>query len=320
MRFLWKTQLKRERGKLSLKQAPSKGNVSRKERLASAYGKPHMKAILFGVVFLWSLFVVTLGYIFFFSPFLFITAPEVVGTRSISQEAVAQMVTEEISGKYFSLIPRNSFFLIRPEEIEHFLQERYPLMRAVSVTRVFPNHLQVVVTEREKIVVWCSFAHCFHITEDGSVFPVSAAFEEPENLGRTITIRDMSEEPMPVTPRVFQNTFVPLVIAVEEAFRRVLHVEVDETFTVVSYFADDLRVKTNDGFEVYISTKRPLEDSMAALSLLFEKELSSVDTKRLRYIDVRTENHIYYAFLDEVKQTSETPVASKDTKEVGKKK
>lgn len=314
MRFLWKTQLRRERGKLSLKQSPSKGNASRKERLASAHGKAHMKASLVGVIFLWSLFVFTLGYIFFFSPFLFITEPLVIGTEFISGEAVAQKVTEEISGKYFSLFPRNSFFLVRPKKIEHFLEEHYPLMLAVSVTRVFPNHLRIRVTEREKIVVWCSGRDCFHIAEDGRVSTLSAAFQEPENLARTITVRDMSEEPMPTGEQVFQETFVPLVTTVDEAFRRVLHVEVLETFTVVSRFADDLRIKTKDGFEVYISTKRPLADSMAALSLLFEKELSPADTKRLRYIDVRTENHIYYVFQDKVEQTSEVPVVSKDRK------
>ncbi len=312
MRFLWKSQLRRERGKLSLKSTPPKSKVSRKERLASARGLDPVRLSFVGTIFLWVLFFGTVGYVFFFSPLLMVLPPEVSGLENINRPLVEQFLAGELSGKYLGVIPRNSFFLVRPEKLAGQLKERYPLIRSVSVTRVFPARIRVAIQERDKIVLWCSQADCFHVLEDGEVAAVSAAYQEPANQSRTVTVRDTSGESLPVGIRIFPETFVPLVVSLKSAFASGLGIDIEDTLTVSSRFVDELRVKTSEGWEVYLNTTRPLQMTLDALALLLEKEILPADTARLQYVDVRTENRIFYAFQNEPEKTDEVPSAVQD--------
>jgi hypothetical protein len=66
---------------------------------------------------------------------------------------------------------------------------------------------------------------------------------------------------------------------------------------------------TSEGWELYVSTELPIASTLDALSLLFEKELPPEKRAGLRYIDMRIENRVYYAFKDAPAESIQTSSA-----------
>jgi hypothetical protein len=66
-----------------------------------------------------------------------------------------------------------------------------------------------------------------------------------------------------------------------------------------SRFANELRIKTRDGFMVYLNTQIPLEESYAVLKVFLGAETYGSVKDKLRYIDVRVADRVYYTRTDE---------------------
>lgn len=280
-----------------------KKSASRKEKLQSTLGT---RPVYWGVVFLWLLFAGTIVYVLLFSPYLALVTVDVEGAHAEESAPIDAFLQDQLSGKYLKVFPKNDLFLVFPHRLEQQLLNEYPLIQQVSVTRVFPHTLKVDIVSREKLVLWCSAGVCSQIREDGSVVARTAAFDRPLNQARTLTIHDMSEKPLPQESAVFPSTYVPFVTSLKESFRNRLGIEIEDSFSVASRFANELRCKTNEGWEVFLNTEQPLESSLDSLDLLFEKEVSSEKRPHLKYVDLRTVNRIYYASVDGAEPTEVT--------------
>lgn len=315
MRFLWKSQLKKERGKF-LPRTAEKSAVKRKERLESHQTRSFSS---FGTLFLWLLFFGTVTYAAFFSSYLALAEWHVTGLSLVDEQAFRTTVDDELSFKYLGFIPRSGFFLIQPGKLERLLKERYPLVKNVTATRIFPDKLAISVEERDTILLWCVSGSCAHILEDGSAFPVTDAYREEENQSRTLTLLDESAEPIRYGPAVYDQAFVALTISLKAALEKRFGIATENEIRLSSRFANELRMKTKDGFEIYIGTRIPLETSLTALGLILEKELQKERLADLEYIDLRTENRVFYRFREGTEQPETAPAEEKAEEKKSKK-
>lgn len=315
MQFLWKSQLKRGRGKLLPKNTPEKNITTRKERLASHEKKASRNYFL--VVLLWILFFGTLFYLICFSSYLTITTYTIDGIRRIPETQFRDMMEGELSKNSFGLFSHRRFFLIQPKKLEELFRKQYPLIRAISVKRVFPDALTISVEERETIVLWCSADLCSHILEDGSVLPATNRYFDPENKEHTLNIIDESGRPLPQGEGVFEEGFVSQLLLLKQSLKDTLGIETEERILVSSRFANEFRLKTVQGFEIYVNTHIAPETSLTALALILD-EIPKNRLAELRYIDLRTENRVFYLFNDTDKKTediSSLPSSEKQSNE-----
>lgn len=259
--------------------------------------KKQGQGIWSGALFLWVLFFGTLFYTAFFSLFFLTDEPKITGMSEVSEGALRGFVDDQLSKKYFRIFPRQSFFLVRPRDLEDRLRLEYPLLASVSVTRVFPNNLRVEVTERKKIILWNSLGQSYLIDEEGVAHDGARALL-PENIKYTLSITDMSERAVVLGEKVFDADYGAFVIQMSELFPQRLELTLEPGYTTVSHFAGELRVKTSEGWEAYFGTDIPIESSLNVLKLLFEKELPAEQRAKLAYIDLRAENRAYYAFRE----------------------
>ncbi len=292
---------------------------------------------LVGVLFLWLLFLATLCYVLFFSVFFLVGVPEIRGTERISQTAFLASVENQLTGKYLGMFPKRNFFLIRPRALESFLRAEYPLLSSITVTRVFPDGLSLSVTEKERILLWClkQFAEtgeemaasensCFLIDETGRARDGKRALLE-ENTTVTLFITDMSARAVMEGERVLDPSYGDFVIHIHRLFEDQVGIAIGAEYTTVSRFANEVRAKTSEGWEVYFNTEIPLTASLNTLTLLLEKELLPEKRSRLSYVDLRTENRVYYALREESgvvesEVISDTPMPEQKTDEAKKKK
>lgn len=312
MRFLWKSQLKKERGKFLPEIGSEKKNRTRKERFVPRTGR----FLLWSAFLLWIFFLGTIVYLTLFSPYLSVTTWQVDGLELVNADDFHQRVDQELAQTYFGFLPRNTFFLIQPTALERLLQERFPLIRDIVVRRIFPDRLSITVQERTTLLLWCSADRCAQILEDGSTVPTSDIFQAAENREHTLTLVDESGQPLPLHEHVFDRDFIPVVVALREGLQNRFGLGTDSTLRVISRFANDLRMRTTEGWEVYFNTQIAPERSLSALGLILDGEIPRDQTTHLQYIDVRTENRVFYRYQDgTVQQTVTVQTEGKAVKE-----
>lgn len=248
--------------------------------------------------FLWVLFSGTLIYLAFFSAFFLIGEPRITGISAVPEQAIRESVEQQMAGKHLGIIPKNGFFVVWPHVLEERLRLEYPLLASAEVTRVFPDGMRVAVTEREKIILWCSAGRCLLIDEAGIAHENSQVMLS-ENMPYVLFIDDMSAAPIVIGKPILDPGYGEFAVRMSGAFPERLGVAIEPRYATSSRFADELRVKTAEGWEAYFGTDIPIESSLRTLKLLFEKELPQDKRAKLAYIDLRTENRAYYAFRGE---------------------
>lgn len=290
MRFLPSTQSKREKRRFfsSKKTRREQFEVTSRKRRRST----------FGVVFLWGIFFVTLLYVTFFSHYIRIEHINVSKTERISSDEVMAYIEQELSGKYLGILPKDGFFVVRTSTFRDRIATTFPLFREVSMRRVFPDTLDIQIIERPNIVQWCSGGQCFLLDESGTVLTNENIFNE-QNREFVVTVTDMSRQPVSSGQKIFEWDFASFVMSLDPVFWERFGIQTEPSYMTASRFADDIRLMTTEGWEVYLNTRVPIETSIGALGLLFEKELSLPEERaKLRYIDLRTENRVHYTFRD----------------------
>lgn len=310
MRFLWKSQLKKKHGKFLPGTGSEKKRVTRKDRLKPRTGRP----LFLGTIFLWLSFLGTVVYLVFFSPYLKLTEWQIHGLELVDDGDFRQTVTRELSQKYFGFIPRDTFFLVQPKALERLLLEHYPLIRDVSARRIFPNELSFSVNERHTILLWCSGNDCDQILENGTVLPETVAMEEEGNKLHTLTLQDESNQPLPLQEQVFGSDFVSSVLTFKDGLRTRFGIETENSMRVVSRFANEVRMKTTDDWGIYWSTRIAPDISLNALGLLLDEEIPKDQVQNLQYVDLRTENRVFYRYQDGVVASREFPTPQVEVK------
>lgn len=311
MSFFFRSKQKRGGGKeFSSKIFSSSKKIALRDRKAAVYAGQERHSC-FGVIFLWMLFAGTASYALFFSDFLLVENLEADGTQEISREQAERFLRQEISGKHLGLVPRNNFFVIRPARLEVLLRERYPLARTVSVTRIFPHGLKAEFEERKRIVLWCSGDPCYLLDEHGKTSESARALED-ENSKHVLFVTDTSAQPLNLGQKIVDEDFPLFVVSVAPLLKEQLGLELENRYATASRFAHELRVKTSEGWEIYLSSDIPLQSSVDALSLFFEKELPAEKRASLKYVDLRTENRIYYVVQGSGEQESQASSESQE--------
>ncbi len=284
------------------------------------------------ILFLWVLLIGVLVYLAFFSDFFLIGEPSNTGTNMVSSAALQASVKQQMTGKYFGIIPKNSFFIMRPPVLEERLRKEYPLFASVDVTRIFPDRLHIAVAEREKIVIWCFGEPVYDTGDAAPVDGTCSLIDEAgvaqdgsramlsENLPHVIFVSDMSGKPVTIGERVLEPQYGAFAIAMSAMFQGQIGVAIEPRYMTASRFADELRVRTAEGWEAYFRTDVPIETSLNALKLLLMKELPETKRSQLAYIDLRTENRVYYTFRKEesdVDQSAAPAQAAAQSSETG---
>jgi len=275
------------------------------------------------IFFLWTLFFLTIGYLFLFSSFTCLETIEVSGTENIKSERIVKSIHGALSGKYMRIFPQCALGLIRMQSLVEKLQEAYPLIEHISMERIFPNRMHIDITERQYILLWNTEGNQYLVDEAGVTHDATSALLE-ENQPFLITLSDVSGKSFSVGEKVLNPEYIQFLFALVRTFPSMTEITLLSHFTIVSPFADELRGLSSEGWEVYFNTSIPLEKSLSTLTLLLETKLPPSKRQNIGYIDLRTENRVYYTFRDGTDgEISSLPVdtsKSNDTQDVKKKK
>lgn len=301
------------------KKNPSQGTVlqprrnrafRKQETLNSGDFRPKIFSWIVGYVFLWVVFFGFLVYVFFFSSLLQIHRHVFLSIRAVSSEEVSVILETFLSGKSFGIFPNNTLpvAFLRREKLKDNLLQNFPIFRSVKVAFSFPDRVTLSAEERKKTIVLCSGGPCFSIDERG--FPYESAVSPFETFNQTadVFIVDISAKPILFSDAVFSEEFLRNLFMFRSALSEELDISTLNRIETPSCLSDDVRFKTSEGWMLFASLTIPVENTLRSLRLLFLKTVSEVDRKNMDYIDLRTENKIFYLLRGEKEKEEKQPV------------
>jgi hypothetical protein len=248
------------------------------------------------IIFLWLLFVCELVYILLFTKF-FIPVTVLVAAAP-PELAVEQFVREHFEGKYFEVVPKANLLIISTQKLEHLLAARYPRLKNIRVEKKLPETILVYTEVLPYQFLWCKQEECLLLTEEGLLKNADAFFKYRDEQGSVYTVRDESNRTLTLDHRVFTKEEVNFLKEVIRDFESRTGLKREGDFVVPSLYTKELRIHTEEGFWVYFSTQQDLQKTMSNLVLFLEKEIPKEERGQLEYIDLRTENRVYYTRKD----------------------
>lgn len=313
--MFWKKKNKR----IELELRAPKKRKSFFEKKEKNISNPVFARIIFHLLVF--VFVGAIIYILFFSSFLEIKKVSIEGIAELNYENVYQKSREPLSEKYFYFIPKNNLILISKNEIEKKLLENFKKISEADVQKNFPDTIVVKITERKALLVWCSGDPCYIVDKNGYAY-TGADFESEEvKQNNLLSVRDNSAKPIKIGEKVLDEDYIDFIISIKDKLEREIGVTVNGEYQTGSKIADEVKVKTEEGWEIYFSSGLSMENSLRTLKIFLDKEIDQEKRFKLEYIDLRAENKVYYKFKEEKNENKDqnNKEDNSDTKEENKK-
>lgn len=296
--FRKKTPLIRDHSARRKRGGFSKKPVSKREPISSvSVVKETPKSdkdfsFLYG--FLWTVFFGVAVFTLFFSPFLRLERIDISGVSTIPEDIVRQIVMRNISGTYFGAVPKNGLLSFPRSALRSDILDELKKVRSVDIEGVFPHTLSVHIDERVVSAIWCADERCFWVDENGDAFDSFDRSRSDSEDGGIVRIIDTSSQSVENGETLLDPDFTRFVGDIRDRLRE-FGIATETEYSTPSRFSDQLSIRTDEGWLLYVDARLPADQSVKTLSLLFQKEISEERRKHLKYVDLRTENRVYYS-------------------------
>jgi cell division septal protein FtsQ len=239
----------------------------------------------------------SLVYILFFSPYLLVTAVNVSGTDRLDPNLISDIVSSRISGKYFNILAKNNLILIRKNEIKMLLADKFKKIEKVEIKKTFPSRLDVEIFERRFVLIFESAGSLFLIDEKGKAFREAdfrSGGEGAETEG-LIKLTDNSGKSVVEGEELIKAEDIDFVLGIKDKLKQEVNLETDENFSVPGLIFPDIRVRTQEGWEIYFNRELDLKKEVDMLKVVLENSIDSVGKRPdLEYVDLRVDNKVFY--------------------------
>lgn len=315
--MIWKK--KQNRPDLSSRSPKKRKNFfEKKEELPQ---DPVVARAIFRILIIF--FVASVAYILFFSPFLEIKDIQLKGTSEIKYEEVYQEIKMVLSGKYLRFIPKDNLIIFPKQEMGKSLLDKFKKINSIETKKHFPSGIEIEITERKTLFVWCSSGSCYIVDENGYAYMEADFNSEQIKQNHLVTLIDDSSKQVSIGDKVLQEEYINFVANLRDELRKETGLEVTDEFHTQSRIAEEAKVMTSEGWQIFFSSVIPIESSLQTLKTFLEKQINEESKSKLEYVDLRAENKVYYKFKDEEpkdgEETKDDPENQEQSKQEDKK-
>jgi len=242
----------------------------------------HAKFLVFG--FLLVLFSGAVFYGLFFWKVFWVEKVVVSGEEKISQEDIKFLVDGKLENKTLFLDTK-SIFKVDTDQIKDDILTTFPQVASAEVRKSFFDTVNVEITERSAVAVWCGGGEkCFLLDEKGVIF------EEASKDAELLLIEtNQSPEEAVLGSMVVPQEKVSQVLTIQFKLNNLIQIPV----TTAKILDERLDVLTREGWTIRFNLKGDLDWQITELKLALEKQISPEKRRGLEYIDLRF-SRVYY--------------------------
>lgn len=221
------------------------------------------------VILLILIIVLVLVILFFFSPLFKIKNIEI------------SLANTDIDS-FFNNFKGQNLFLVDTNKTKSDIENKYPEILDVSISKGIPNVLRVKVTERQPKMIWVSGGKKYLVDENGLVFNESDG--QINNLPSVTDNKNLQVAILkPVVISSFVNFITDVSVKLAGSDLAIDHFEVNET----SFQVDAV---TKNNLKIIFDTTRPIDPQINAAQKVYTDHKAEVT----KYMDVRVEGKVYY--------------------------
>jgi len=248
--------------------------------------------ILFKVLL--AIFLGVATYSFVFSNFLEVTEIEISGLETLDREEIELGVREIISEKYLGIIPKNNIVFILTKGFNQELVERFKKIETIETSKNFPNKISINIKERKLILILCSQGNCFFVDKSGYAYASVNFNSEEVQQNKLVKLIDESGKLISEGDLVLRPGFVEFIFSIADEIKENSNVEITNEYRSKSLISEEVIVQTGKGWDIYLSSSFPVEKSARILKTILNKQISLKEANNLEYIDLRSENKVFY--------------------------
>lgn len=228
-------------------------------------------------------------------PEVIISKVEVAGTQVVSSDVVKAETEALLKGSYVYFIPRANSFVYPKADIENTLLKKLPPVESIKIERDGFTALNVIVTERKPVALWCTDAtmeseqsNCYLLDSDGFIFGIAHSQNNYVRFYGHITGE-------PVGQTYLDGTFAHL-------FGLVRDIGIAIRMTPVSLTADqntnDMTLRFDNGGELRFVLTENRQATLENIASVFASQ-SFKTNKNFEYVDFRFGDKVYVKFKSE---------------------
>ncbi|MBX4189410.1 FtsQ-type POTRA domain-containing protein, partial [Candidatus Parcubacteria bacterium] len=229
---------------------------------------------------------------------LLISNIHVVGNDVTKTEDIEEVVSKDLSGSFFHLIPHSSTIFYPRNKMMRDLTGSLPRVRTAAVSLEDFHTMLVEVTERAPAALYCQNTSsatnpkgCFFIDTTGYIFGEAPAFSG--GVYSIYTSEPVLDDPLKkvlLLPEVFKG--------LEEFLKSLANIPLyPEVLTLKD---DEYDLALSSGTHVLWKKGQDLETIYSNLdSFILNPTVRKLGISNLLYIDLRFENKVFYKFRGE---------------------
>lgn len=252
--------------------------------------------------FLTFIFVAVLVYSLFFAGFLQINDIDLAGNNSIPSEKITGAVENELKSGYWKFFLGEILFFFNSNKLERDLKMQFKKIKKISVEKKFPSRLKIEIEERNLILFLCSRGDCYFIDENGYAYKKADSSEMENQGGPIVKLIDGSGKNINEGEYVLLPRYVDFIIKIQEAVKTETGLEILNEYRTESRISEEVIVQTKKGWDIYLNAKFPIEKSVYTLKTLLNRQIMLKELNDLEYIDLRSENKVFYRMIGGVIQ------------------
>lgn len=258
-----------------------------------------VKMFFWGHLLLTGMFLAVSVYVGLFSPLMLIEKVEINGAQSLSTAGLEEKILEFIDRKVWLVLSGRNYFIFSAGRLASQLQSDFKRIRHVEIVRRFPDGLEINIEERRAVFVWCSRGSCHLVDEEGVPYQ-SADFQSSEiRENNLIVVNNESDQAVEEGKQILSAESIDFLLNIGSGISEETGIRVENTFSTPSPVSGDFLADSGEGWKIYLNQSLGVDKTVGMLKIVLEKNIRPEDRSKLEYIDLRTENKVYYRFKQE---------------------
>lgn len=229
--------------------------------------------------------IIALGliYLLFLSPVFTIEEIEINGLEKIEKSNLDKIINEYRQGRALLLFPRNNLWLFSQADLKDKVYKHYYFDKFEVKKKLF-NNIAISLKEKESAINWLTNNLCLHLDLTGT------AIEYCESDKGLLTVLDKRNKELQVGDQAVDKEELAKLLELNsqlKALNQFKQFALEKDNKLVTVNAEEiLRIK----FDITSGTR----DQIARLKALLDNEDFNGNLKKLKYIDLRFGEKVYY--------------------------
>lgn len=250
-------------------------------------------------------------YVILIRDFFLIKEVEVMGTRRISQEEIWGKIQRDQEGLWLNFIPKNNILFPWERWLGRKFKEEYRLIETFDLERIFPDKIRVEIEEKEPLMLMRGREMNCVFGSDGNHFDDISGFEYFGD--NSISVISKNEgEPFDSCPIILGKEWLVFVADFRKGMEE-RGLALSRFWETPNLASGDLRVMTEAGWKIFLDKNLGVEKELEMLETVLQKKIEKEKQADLEYVDLRTQNRVYFRFKNS--QPKESPEVNSEKKD-----